>query len=131
MPSEEMLRLYLADNKAKCFFQDHEILFLLSETESIEAAAALGWLLKAAGTSTEVSTLTIGQVSQTRGQLTESFKVAMAMHAYWSRQAELASGSAFTSGRWMELLPDGPGIIPYLSNQAIAIYESDDFSRLL
>lgn len=132
MTEKDTLRLYLRDRgKGKPFFQDDEIELLL-EQGSIEAAAALGWLLKAGHASDAPTTVTIGSRSETRGQATESFNIAMAMHRYWQAKVDVAADPNAGVGRWMELRPDG-GFVGELMNtiDALEEYFGSDISRLL
>ena len=131
MSTVDRLRLYLRDSSrggAKTFFSEEELVQILSETASVEAAAAFGWLLKAASVGDTPRTVTVGQVSETRGQATESYKVAMAMYAFWDRKAE--SGAGTYVARWFEVQPAG-GMIADLLDTAAYIEEqrsTSDFS---
>lgn len=123
------LRLYLRD-KDGTFFSDDEIQQLLDEESSVEAAAALGWLLKGATAADTPTTITIGQMSETKGQATESWKVAMAMHHYWSRKA---GEPVVGTGRWLEVQPDS-GIVADLLDTVKLIedyWADNDISRLI
>jgi hypothetical protein len=133
MSTTDRLRLYLRDSSRggrTTFFSEEELAQILEETSSIEEAAAFGWLLKAGSAVDSPRTLTVGQVSETRGQATESFNAAMKMHAYWDKKAGIASGSYV--GRWYQIQPDG-GLIGDLIDTAAYIEEqrSDyDLSKL-
>lgn len=138
MQDEELLRFYLRDSNrsgGECFFSDEEILYLLEANTYVEGAAALGWLLKAGSSADSPTTITIGQMSETRGQVTESYNVSMKMHAYWDKKSDqLASdnGGASTTARWFEIRPDS-GAVADLIDTAELVYrawEENDLSRL-
>ena len=125
------LRLYLRDQgrNGEVTFTDSDLAQLISETASIEEAAAFGWLLKASQAADSPRTMTIGQVSETIGQATESFKQAMAMHDHWSRKAGVP---AIATAKWLELQPD-LGTIADLIDTSDLIHQAwvdNDISRL-
>lgn len=123
------LRLYLRDAREPYTFKLDELEQLVSETASVEEAASLGWLLKASGAADSPRTRTIGQVSETMGQATESYKQAMAMHHFWARRA---GTPAIGTARWMEIQPD-LGTIADLIDTVDQIHQNwvdNDISRL-
>jgi len=127
----DRLRLYLRDrDTTKLFFRDDELIELLKEG-SVEGAAALGWLLKAASAADAPTTVTVGQVSETRGQATETFNICMAMHRYWDRKAIIVSGQGVA--RWLEIQPKD-GLIGDLIDTIEAVntlQDAGDISRLI
>lgn len=129
------LRLYLRDplrNGRTPFFTDEEIEQLTSETASIEEAASFGWLLKAASAADAPTTVTIGQVSETKAQATETFNICMKMHLYWENKAQEASGSTKGVGRWFEVQPDSGFIADQMDTVKLLeeYWEQNDISRL-
>ena len=129
------LRLYLRDSLRSGrtpFFTDEEIEQLTSETVSIEEAASLGWLLKAASAADNPTTVTIGQVSETKAQATETFNICLKMHHYWQRKADELAGNDKGVARWFEIQPDSGFIADQLDTiQLLEEYWRDnDISRL-
>ncbi len=128
----DRLRLYLRDRKvpggASPYFHDDELVQIVSETASVEEAAAMGWLLKAAGASDSPTTITIGQMSETRGQASESFNICMKMHSYWLKKSAPDSGTA----KWLRMLPAEGTMVGDLmdSIDAIEAFFDSDFSQL-
>jgi len=135
LPEKLRLRLYLRDSIKSgrpVFFTDEEIEELLSETASIEEAVSLGWLLKAASAADNPTTVTIGQVSETKAQATETFNICTKMHHYWDRKAQEVSGSSKGVGRWLEVQPDTGFIADQLDTIKLLedYWEQNDISRL-
>ena len=98
----ELIRLYLRDqSQDDPRFSDEDIQELYEGQGSVEGAAALGWLLIAAEAGGESISSSIGNSSESYGQPTERYKVAMAMHQYWKSQIP----SAYQSGLWWEMVP--------------------------
>jgi hypothetical protein len=130
------LRLYLRDrprNNLKIpFFLDDELEFLVDSTASIEEATSLGWLLKAGSTADSPTTVTIGQMSETRGQATESYNVCMAMYNYWLKKAQALADPAAGVARWMQIVPDEGTFVGDLLAKIDLIddYFDSDISRL-
>jgi hypothetical protein len=108
LDSNEQLRFYLRDREQEVFRND-EIDFLLTSTDSIEAAASLGWLLKAASAPDSPTSGQIGQVQESFAASTESYAVALSQHKYWKNQ------SGESVARWFELVPgDDSTLVAYL-----------------
>lgn len=108
LSNAERLRFYLRDRERE-IFRDDEIDLLLSDTTSLESAAALGWLIKAASASDSPVSGKFGDVQETYGTVTESYSVAIAQHNYWRKQ----SGDGVA--RWFELVPgDDSTLIAHL-----------------
>jgi hypothetical protein len=131
----DQLRLYLRDSlrpPKTPFFLDNEIEVLIEQTSSVEEAASLGWLLKAGSTSDAPTTITIGQMSETRGQATESFNIAMAMHNYWKGKAALLIDPDAGTARWMQISPGAGTFIGDLQQtiEDVEAWFASDFSRL-
>ena len=129
------LRFYLRDPLRvgrTPFFTDEELEQLLDETASIEEAASFGWLLKAASAADAPTTVTIGQVSETKAQATETFNIAMKMHHFWENKAQVVAGSDKGVSRWFEVQPDRGIIADQLDTiKALEDYWRDnDISRL-
>lgn len=110
MTNIEQVRLYLRDQvpaNGDPRFSDEDITELMKlNNDSVYGATALGWLLKAAElTDAEVSA-SIGNTSESYGQPTERYKVAMAMHRYWKSKYDDEQGADYAAGLWFELVPD-------------------------
>lgn len=136
MRNEDLLRFYLRDSRKPGktpFFTEEELLHMLeANDDSVEAAAALGWLMKAGSTFDAPTTLTIGQMSETRAQVTESYKVALRMYDYWRTKAAEITG-VVTTARWFTIEP-ADGVAADLIATARHVYEQwreNDLSRLL
>jgi hypothetical protein len=107
MTTIETLRLYLRDQSDDPRFSDEDLQFLLDGAGTTEGACALGWLLVAAEAGENPVSQSVGNTSESWGQPTEVFKVAMRMHEYWdTRDQVLNGGSDWAAGGWMELVPD-------------------------
>ena len=128
MTTLEAMRLYLRDQSTPSRFSDEDLNELYEGTGSLEGAAALGWLLIAAELVDAPVSASIGNTSESYGQATERYKVAMAMHQYWrSTIADEASG-----GLWMEMVPDTGGIVSdIIEHQEWIESQWADISRLL
>lgn len=100
MNETERIRLYLRDPADNPRFTDEEINQLYIEQGSVEGATALGWLLIASELMDASTSESIGNTSETKGQPTERYKVAMAMHQYW--KSSIPAGGA----RWFSMVPD-------------------------
>ena len=89
--------------------------------------------MKAAGTYDAPTTLTIGQMSETRPQATESYKVALRMHEYWKGKAAEAEGGSFTSARWFTIEPSEGTAADLIATarQVYELWQENDLSRLL
>ncbi len=99
----EKTRLWLRDQNQDNFrFSDEDIQQLLDGAGSPEGATAMGWLLVAADTGDSSVSESIGNTSESFGQPTEKYKVAMAMHYFWKSQDPLAK----PVGLWLEMVPD-------------------------
>ena len=99
----EKIRLWLRDqNQDNYRFSDEDISQLLTGAGSPEGATAMGWLLVAADTGDTSVSESIGNTSESFGQPTEKYKVAMAMHHFWNSQDPLAK----SAGLWLEIVPD-------------------------
>lgn len=99
----EQIRLYLRDQDQSNYrFSDEDIQHLYDTQGSVEGAAALGWLLVAAEMGEAEVSASIGNTSESYGQPTEKYKVAMAMHQYWKSK----DPNSFAAARWMEIVPD-------------------------
>ena len=129
------LRLYLRDTTRggrDPFFTDEELEQLVAETASVEEAASFGWLLKAASAADAPTTVTIGQVSETKAQATETFNIAIKMHHFWLDKADKLAGTTRAVGKWMEMQPD-TGIIADLKDTVRLLedyWRDNDISRL-
>ena len=100
----EKVRLWLRDqNEHNPRFSDEDIQELYDGQGSAEGAAALGWLLKAADTGDASVSESIGNTSESFGQPTEKYKVAMAMHYHWKAKDPLETKGV---GLWWEVVPD-------------------------
>lgn len=100
----EKIRLWLRDQDEDNFrFSDEDLEELYDGEGSAEGAAALGWLLVAAEMGESSVSESIGNTSESFGQPTERYKVAMAMHHFWKAKNPLAVRS---SGLWWEIVPD-------------------------
>lgn len=102
----ELMRLYLRDQDEDNFrFNDEDLQQLYEGEGSVEAGVALGWLLVAAETAEGAVSQSIGNTSESFGQPTEKYKVAMAMHHYWKgKDPNAATGVG--GGLWWEIVPD-------------------------
>ena len=110
MTKMEQVRLYLRDKpnaNGKSRFSDEDIAELLNlNNDSTFGAAALGWLLVSADSGDANVSQSIGNTSESFGQPTERFKVALAMHQYWKAQYEKEQGTGSSAGLWLEMVPD-------------------------
>lgn len=98
----EQIRLYLRDQGQKPRFSDEDLQHLYETQGTVAGAAALGWLLVAAEMGESQVSASIGNTSESYGQPTEKYKVAMAMHQYWKSK----DPQSFATARWMEIVPD-------------------------
>ena len=129
----ERLRLYLRDQGTSPRFSDEDLADMLTTMTTVEGAAALGWLLIAAEAGEASVSAAIGNTSESYGQPTERYKVAMAMHHYWKDQDPADN----FNGLWMEIVPDpmngAGGIVAELMEHQQWLseyYETWDLSRL-
>lgn len=107
MTTLETLRLYLRDQATTPRFSDEDLQFLLDSAGTTEGACALGWLLTAAEAGENPVSQSVGNTSESWGQPTEVYKVAMRMHDYWdTRDQVLNGGSDWSAGAWFEGVPD-------------------------
>lgn len=101
----ELIRLYLRDQDEDRFrFSDEDLQQLYDGEGSVEGAVALGWLLVAAELGDAPVSQSIGNTSESWGQPTERYKVAMTMHQYW--KSKIPGGSGGGGGLWFEMVPD-------------------------
>lgn len=99
----EKMRLWLRDQDEDNFrFSDEDIQQLLSGAGTPEGGTAMGWLLVAAETGDGSVSESIGNTSESFGQPTERYKVAMAMHQFWKSK----DPSSISAGLWLEIVPD-------------------------
>jgi len=100
----EKIRLWLRDqSEHNPRFSDEDLQELYDGQGSAEGAAALGWLLIAADTGEASVSESVGNTSESFGQPTEKYKVAMAMHHFWKAKDPLVTKSV---GLWWEIVPD-------------------------
>ena len=134
MREVDQLRLYLRDRprSGTPVFIDDELEFLTDSTASIQEAASLGWLLKAGTAADSPRTVTIGQMSETRGQATESYNICMAMYNYWLKKAKELLDPAAGVARWMEIVPAEGSLIGdlFATVDWLDDYFDSDISRL-
>lgn len=110
MNDTERVRLYLRDQVFEDVdprFSDEDIAeMLVLNGNSAAGATALGWLLKAASSADNPTSMSIGNTSESYGGPTEQYKVCMVMHKYWKGQYQDEVGTPYSAGLWMELVPD-------------------------
>jgi len=101
------MRLYLRDTGDPCRFSDEELQALYDQAGTIEGATAMGWLLTASETGGDPVSQSVGNTSESWGQPTEKYKVAIRMWKFWLDKDKEANGTDTGSvGVWMELVPD-------------------------
>lgn len=102
----ELMRLYLRDQNEDNFrFSDEDLQQLYEGQGSVEGAVALGWLLVAAELGDAAVSQSVGNTSESWGQPTERYKVAMSMHHYWKGK-DPAAAVGQGGGLWFEMVPD-------------------------
>lgn len=107
MTTIETLRLYLRDQGTSPRFSDEDLQYLLDTAGTTEGACALGWLLVAAESGDNPVSQSVGNTSESWGQPTETFKVAMRMHEFWdARDKQVNGDNDFSAGAWFEAVPD-------------------------
>ena len=111
MTKTELVRLYLRDpvtpNRPINRFSDEDITELIKlNNDSAFGATALGWLLTASEMTEAAVSASIGNTSESYGQPTERYKVAIAMHRFWKAKFETEQGTTYSGGLWWELVPD-------------------------
>lgn len=132
MTTLEAMRLYLRDQGDPTRFSDEDLNELYEGTGSVEGATALGWLLVAAELTDAPVSASIGNTSESYGQATERYKVAMAMHQYWKSKISTEYGG----GLWLEMVPaynNGTGgiVAEIIEHQEWIQDQWEDISRLL
>lgn len=104
------MRLYLRDATDPYRYTDEELQFLLDTSNTFEGSVAMGWLLTAADALEDPVSQSIGNTSESWGQATERYKIAMAMHNYWTRKDEEINGDdSMRVGLWWEIVPAETG----------------------
>jgi len=99
----EKMRLWLRDQDEDNFrFSDEDLQQLLTGAVTPEGGTAMGWLLVASDTGDLSVSESIGNTSESFGQPTERYKVAMAMHHFWASKDPAAK----SAGLWLEIVPD-------------------------
>lgn len=107
MTKTELVRLYLRDQKEKPRFTDEDLQeFLKLNNDSAYGATALGWLLTASEMHEVAVSASIGNTSESYGDPTSRYKVALAMHGYWLSKFDKEQGSPYGGGLWWEMVPD-------------------------
>lgn len=109
MNTIETMRLYLRDQgtEDEIRFSDEDLQALYDQATTIEGATALGWLLTAAESGGDPVSQSVGNTSESWGQPTEKYKVAMRMYGFWDDRDMVNNGSNDNAaGLWMELVPD-------------------------
>lgn len=108
MNTIETLRLYLRDQgTTDPRFSDQDLQALLDSAGTTEGAASMGWLLTAADSGDASVSQSVGNTSESWGQPTERYKVAMRMSEYWrSKDEELNGTNDYSVGLWWEMVPD-------------------------
>lgn len=110
MNTLETMRLYLRDQSTQPRFSDEDLQLLHDNATTLEGAVAMGWLLMAADSSEDPVSQSIGNTSESWGQVTERYKVAKAMYDHWTRRdKELNGDDSMTLGLWWRLVPDEDG----------------------
>jgi len=109
MNTIETMRLYLRDQgtEDEIRFSDEDLQALLDQATTIEGATALGWLLTAAESGGDPVSQSVGNTSESWGQPTEKYKVAMRMYNFWDDRDQQNNGTEDNAaGLWLELVPD-------------------------
>jgi hypothetical protein len=94
---------------------------LLDSAGTLEGAASMGWLLVAADAGEASVSQSVGNTSESWGQPTEKYKVAMRMSEYWRTQDERLNGTNdYSAGLWWEMVPDNADYYGTITAQLIA-----------